>query len=321
MTNPYVFIVGCPRSGTTLLRHMVDAHPEITISPEAHWIPIWYNERRGLAPDGMVTPELITLLLDDPKFPLMQLGRDEILSLVRSGQPMSYASFVTGVLDLYGKARGKALVGNKTPDSARRMHTLHGLWPEARFIHLIRDGRDVALSLMAWPKVTQKKPGTFHTWKDDPVSTSALWWELNVRRGREAGASLGPGLYYEMRYESLVSNSADQCAALCSFLGLPFDDRMLGFYKTPPRSKARQNHWQPVTPGLRDWRTQMSVQDVERFEATVGGLLDELSYPRAFPRPRTEALERGSRIREELSRRPSWMNQPGNSTFQAHRNP
>jgi hypothetical protein len=288
---------------------MVDAHPEIAITPEAHWIPIWYEERRGLSPEGMVTPELISQLVDHPKFSMLQLSRDEITTLLRSGQPMSYASFVTGIFDLYGKARNKALVGNKTPDSARRMYTLHSLWPEARFVHLIRDGRDVALSLMAWPRVTQKKPGTFPTWKDDPVSTAGLWWELNVRRGREAGAALGPELYYELRYESLISNPSEQCAALCSFLGLRYDDRMLRFYKSPKPTKVPANEWRPVTPGLRDWRTQMSVTDVERFEATVGGLLDELGYPRAFPSPRPEALKSGLRIREELSRRPSWASQ------------
>jgi len=51
----------------------------------------------------------------------------------------------------------------------------------------ISDGRDFALSLMNWPSVRTRKPGTLPTWKDDPVSTTALWWELSVRRGREAG--------------------------------------------------------------------------------------------------------------------------------------
>ena len=60
MSNPCVFIVGCPRSGTTLLRRMVSAHPQIVITPEAHWIPLWFEQRRGLTPDGFITPELIS---------------------------------------------------------------------------------------------------------------------------------------------------------------------------------------------------------------------------------------------------------------------
>ena len=55
MTNPYVFVVGCPRSGTTLFRHILDARPQIAITPEAHWIPRFFEERRGLTAEGVVT--------------------------------------------------------------------------------------------------------------------------------------------------------------------------------------------------------------------------------------------------------------------------
>ena len=307
MTNPVVFIVGCPRSGTTLLRHIVSAHPQIVITPEAHWIPLWFEKRIGLTPKGLVTVELISELLAHTKFALFRLGREELLTLAGSGEPISYASFVTGIFDLYGKKRGKKLVGNKTPDSARRMQTLHALWPEARFVHLVRDGRDVALSLRAWPRVTQKRPGTLPTWKDDPVSTAALWWELNVRRGREGGRLLGSGLYHELRYESLIANPAEECANLCAFLGLPYDDAMLRFYENRPRkSLSARNDWRPITPSLRDWRKQMPAEEVERFEATVGELLDELGYPRAFPSVRPAVIEHSCKIRELLTQHSLW---------------
>jgi len=81
------------------------------------------------------------------------------MTLVGNGGPLSYASFVTGIFDLYGKSHGKALVGNKTPDAVRKLDTLHAIWPQARFVHVIRDGRDVALSMFNWSSVQQKKPG------------------------------------------------------------------------------------------------------------------------------------------------------------------
>jgi sulfotransferase family protein len=304
MPNPYVFIVGCPRSGTTLLRHIVSAHPQIVITPEAHWIPLWFKKRKGLTPEGLVTLDLISELLAHDKFRLFQLAREDLLFLVQRGQPTSYASFVTGIFTLYGKARGKELVGNKTPDSARRMNSLHALWPHTRFVHLIRDGRDVALSLMNWPKVRNKTPGTFATWKDDPVSTSALWWELNVRRGREAGELLGSELYREMRYESLVAHPEQECAALCEFLDLRYNEAMLRYHEAfgqaDPGLGARHDR-EPIAPSLRNWRTQMPADDVERFEAAAGALLDELHYPRAFTCPRAAALEHSARIRTLLA--------------------
>jgi sulfotransferase family protein len=306
-TNPVVFIVGCPRSGTTLLRRMVSAHSQIVITPEAHWIPLWFEKRRGLTGDGLVTPELIPALLAHPKFALFHLGREELMTLIEDGQPSSYASFVTGIFDLYGRARAKELVGNKTPDSARRMDTLHALWPQARFVHLIRDGRDVALSLMNWPRVRSKKPGTFPTWKNDPVSTSALWWELNVRRGREAGKAFGPEVYREMRYEALVAHPAEECAALCDFLGLAYDEVMLryheAFRKTDTAPGAGHDR-QPITSGLRNWRAHMRAEDVERFEAATGALLDELGYSRAFARPRPVAVEHSTQVRNVLAKMP-----------------
>jgi hypothetical protein len=128
------------------------------------------------------------------------------------------------------------------------------------------------------------------------VSTSALWWESNVRLGRESGKSLGPELYYEVRYESLVAHPQEECEALSAFLGLPYDDAMLRFDETQPKRKARR----PITPGLRDWRTQMSRDDVERFEAMAGDLLDELGCPRAFPRLRPGRLGDASRIRARV---------------------
>ena len=306
MSNPCVFIVGCPRSGTTLLRRIVSAHPQIVITPEAHWMPLWFEQRRGLTPDGLLTPELVSELLAHDKFALFGLGRETLMSLVGSGQPISYASFVSGIFDLYGEARGKKAVGNKTPDSVRRIGTLHTLWPKARFVHLIRDGRDVALSLMNWPNVHTKKPGTFPTWKDDPVSTAALWWELNVRRGREAGEALGPGLYRELRYESLVAHPAQECAALCEFLGLAYDEAMLNYHEAFRAAAGQEvvRDRQPITSGLRNWRAQMPDNDVERFEAAVGILLDELGYTRAFTRPRPVVVEHSTQVRNLLANVP-----------------
>ena len=123
------------------------------------------------------------------------------------------------------------------------------------------------------------------------------------------GHWLGPALYYEIRYELLVDRPAEQCAALCDFLGLTYDDAMPQYYedrtKADPEVDAAHPRL-PVTTGLRDWRSQMPAEDVERFEAAAGGLLDELGYPRAFPRPRNEKLENASRIRRLLAQDPRW---------------
>jgi hypothetical protein len=296
--NPYVFIVGCPRSGTTLLQRMVDAHPDVAIVFETHWIPRWFEKRRGLTPDGMVTVELARRLFEDRRFKNLKVGHKEVERLISSSEPMPYPAFVTALFDLHGRIKGKRLVGDKTPAYVRSIPMLHALFPGARFVHVIRDGRDLALSVANWDRA-DSAAGRFATWDEDPVATTALWWEWNVRLGREDGGGLGPELYHEMYYEKLVSEPDDESAALCGFLGVPYDDAMLRFYegreKLDPSLDAKKA-WRPVIPGLRDWRSQMSLDDLECFEAVAGNLLDELGYPRAVPNPPQEKLVNATRI-------------------------
>jgi hypothetical protein len=107
-----------------------------------------------------------------------------------------------------------------------------------------------------------------------------------------------------MRYEDLVSSPDDTCARLCDFLGVPYDEAMLRFHEGRARNRPdldAKKAWLPITPGLRNWHNQMSPEDVERFEAAAGELLDELGYPRAFPRPSPQCLEQAARLREAFT--------------------
>src|SRR5215469_385570 len=314
--NPYLFIVGCARSGTTLLQRIINAHSQVAITPESPWICRLFEQGRGLTAEGVVKRELIPLLLQDlsPRYARLKIGSPELLRLLESDHAIHYRSFVSSIFDLYGKAKGKELVGNKTPGFVRKIQTLQCLWPRARVIHLVRDGRDVCLSMINRP-LNSPNRGPLSTWSQDPVTTTALWWEWSVKLGRQAGNALGCGLYYEMRYESLVARPQEECRALCGFLGLPYEQAMLRFHEGRKKSAAPsdvKHAWlpstenksefrlRPITAGLRDWRSQMSHEDVERFEAAAGGLLDELAYPRAFRQVRPERLEEASSIRESF---------------------
>jgi sulfotransferase family protein len=302
--NPYVFVVGCPRSGTTLLQRLLDAHPRLAVIDETRWIDHWCTERRGVTAEGFVTGELIMQLLEFPRFAQLGLGREELESLLNGGRPLQYPSFVAGLFDLYGRSRGKPLVGDKTPRYVRSLPTLHEFFPQARFVHLIRDGRETSLSVVNWRKA-EKLAETFPTWREHPVATAALWWEWQVRLGREAGPSLGPQLYHEVRYEALVADSAGELEPLCAFLDLPLDEAMLRFHEGRERNESdlsAKSAWLPPTPGLRDWSTQMTGEDVERFEATAGELLDELGYPRAVPEPSAGAGELAAALRDAFTR-------------------
>jgi sulfotransferase family protein len=297
--DPYLFIVGCARSGTTLVHRIVDAHPEIAITPEMHWITRHFKSRNGL-----VASELVSELTGHKRFAQFEIPREEFEGLLGSGEAVPYPTFLRRLFGLYGKIKNKPLVGNKTPAYIRRMLDLHALWPEAKFVHIIRDGRDVCLSVLNWKKANHIV-GRYASWEEDPVSTTALWWERKVRKGREDGAALGPGLYHEMYYEDLVDDPERECKRLCEFLGVAYDDAMIRFHEGRERvepGRGAKSAWLRVTSGLRDWRTEMCTGDVERFEAAAGDLLEELGYERAVPNPSSEALEQAARIREAFTR-------------------
>jgi hypothetical protein len=302
--TPFVFIVGCARSGTTLLQRVVDAHPRIAITPELHWITDSFRDRKWLGRHGRVTSEQVATLVEHKRFRQFEFTPEQFHGLLDPGEPASYRRFLERLFGLYARLKGKGLVGNKTPAYVKRIPTLHSTWPEARFVHLIRDGRDVCLSVLNWDHA-YKTAGRYSMWAVDPVTTTALWWERKVRLGRQGKQRLGPGQYYEMRYEELVSDPDDACALLCKFLGLPYDAAMLRFHEGRMRNEPgldAKKAWLPITPGLRNWRTQLPAEDVERFEAAVGRLLDELGYPRAFPSPSPQSLDQAARLREAFTR-------------------
>lgn len=288
---------------------MMNAHPQVAITPESHWIPRLVGKNWAETPGGTVSRKLVRRLIAHPKFARLDISGERVRKLAKR-EPLSYACLVRHILDVYAEAKGKALVGDKTPDYVRSIDVLHKLWPNARFVHLIRDGRDVCLSMLEWQKV-YPRPGNFSTWKEDPVSTVAWWWQHNVQIGRQAGKSLGSLLYYELRYESLVTCPREQCKALLDFLGLSFDEAVLQFHARRPEADPgleKKRAGLPVTSGLRNWQDEMAPQDVDRFEAMAGALLDQLHYPRAVPQPKTSSLEHAARIRTLLELDPRTQN-------------
>jgi hypothetical protein len=317
--NPYVFLVGCPRSGTTLLGRMVDAHPKLAVVHETRWIPRCFEYREGLTPEGIVTLGLAERLLDPRALKPLRVDEGEMRELIRDSEGKPFASFVTALFDRYGGQQGKRIVGDKSPGYVRYLPTLHELWPQAKFVHIIRDGRDVCLSVLDWRKGATRFP----TFNEDPVTTTGVWWEWYVRLGREGGGQLGPSLYHELRYESLVADPEREAVRICESLGIRYDSSMLRFHEGRTRSKpglSTKSSWLPVTHGLRSWRQQMDSDDVLRFEAAAGDLLDELGYPRAARSIPRRQIERAARIRESFAehararRRPlprAWSNATG----------
>jgi hypothetical protein len=282
--DPFVYVVGCPRSGTTLVQRMLDAHPDLAVSRSTHWVTLPLRDAAWSLPHGRVTPELAEQVVAFRRFPKMDVEPEAVRRLAATDPPPRYEDFVRGVYALFASGRDKPLAGDKTPAYVRWIPALSDWFPTARFVHVIRDGRDVCLSLLD-PKNEKKRAqlAAFSTWGDDPVATAALRWEWDVRLGREGGAAVGADRYLELRYEALVEDPDAACRSLCGFLGLEARPEMVRFHEgrsRPGEGRDAKHAWSPVTPGLREWRRDMAPGDRARIEAVAGPLLDELGYPR-----------------------------------------
>jgi hypothetical protein len=299
-----VFIVGAARSGTTLLQRMLDAHPQLAVVNETYWLRRRFWEKAGLTREGFVTPALLPQLLASPRFPRMGVTEEDLVGLLTEEGPVRYDRFVARIFDLFAARQGKPLAGDKTPGYVRRIGQMHQLWPRARFLHIVRDPRDVCLSMLEW-RSGERTAGQFGTWEMDPVISTALYWRYSVAVGREAGELLRPALYHEVRYEDLVSSPERELERICAFLRIPYVEEMTRFYegrtRQPKPGRSSKAQWLPPTTGLRDWQTQLPTGDVERIEAAAGDLIRKLGYATRFDRCSPAAHDRLAEVRETFT--------------------
>jgi len=271
---PPLFVVGCGRSGTTMLRLMLDSHPDLAIPGEGHFIPFAYRKLPAFtSPAGLDAEGLARQIMRGLHFRRWQVPVEFVIDRVRGLENPDFSSVVEALYMSYAEFHGKVRWGDKTPVYVRLIPMLADLFPTARFIHMIRDGRDVALSYLSVP------------WGPTTV------WEADVSAGRAAGASLGDDRYLEVRYEDLVADPSGELQKLCSSSALDFDTRMLAYHRDaidrlqcgPDATEYHRSAATPPSQGLRDWRSQMKASDVASFEAVAGETLTQLGYERRLP--------------------------------------
>ena len=279
--NPYLFLVGVARSGTTLLQRMLNSHPQLAVSND----PAFTHVPLRRLPDGVdppLTPDLVESTLALSTFSRLRLPEAAVRQAAKGAR--TWSEFVTGVYDAVARQDGKPLAGEKMARYVTHLPQLSELFPWARIVHIIRDGRDVALSHLEWAH-ERRGPGRLALWREEPVAVSALSWRWMVTTGRRDGAALGPARYHEVHYEELVERAEEPLRRIARFLAIPFASEMLRYHEGKVRDHpglTAKQAWLPPTPGLRDWRVQMRRRDLELFEAIAGDLLSDLGYERAF---------------------------------------
>ncbi len=270
MNNAPIFILGCPRSGTALIRNLLRSHPRLTFPEESHFIPLFYyaygdpqndDEARRLASR--------ILSLQWVKNWELEIDSSEFASC------RSYREVISRLYGAWAQKENKPRWGDKTPQYVKEIPTLLELFPDCQIIHIIRDGRDVALSWV---------PLNFGPMN---VLTAAAAWKDHVCEGRKAGSSLSPKTYMEIRYEDLLTDLKGSMERICLFLNESFTEEILKptvLKEIHPqriigRKMSRRFSYSRVnTTNHGKWMKDMKLSDRALFESIAGDLMATLGY-------------------------------------------
>lgn len=273
MPSPF-FIVGNDRSGTTMLRLILDAGLDAAIPPESMFLTDYGAVRQS---GGLHETEAAARFMREvwrhPKVRLWELPPPPAVPPGLSHEA-AYRFIVEAPFLAYARKTGKAWWGDKTPHYLHHIDELLELWPEARVVVMVRDGRDVALSVRRLPF------GPNNAW------AAAQWWARGIRVGQRAQAA-HPESVMTIRYEDLASRPADHVPRICAFLGLRFTAEMLAIERTDhAKIVADQRGWFPTlfdgihTAAIGRWRDEMPLRDQRIFAGLAADELAAFAYDR-----------------------------------------
>jgi len=277
-----IFVVGCSRSGTTLLRLMLTCHPDVCIPPESSFIAKLYPNwgHRSVQTRNQIQQLCDELYSCDKKFRDWGLGRKQILGSLENIRPFSFREFVDTIYSQYMEQTNKngARWGDKNPQYVNRIRLVMDLFPKAKFLHIIRDGRAVFNSFIKANCIQGR------IYPNTPYEAAQYWCDAlkAVYPFRKH-----PN-YFELRYEDLVTNPEKVLWGLCHFLEITYLPReMLSYpYVNVSRQLVPKHRlaWHEATLRAVDadktseWRSELTWHQAILFELCAGWELVNHGY-------------------------------------------
>lgn len=272
-----VFIVGCQRSGSTMLGSLLGGHPNVICTPESQFL---VDCMPDTDPDAMIDAGgLITAIESHWRFRIWNWRLGGRRPPFQRGR---YADTIAWLIHLYAEDHGRPnpLVWvEQQPGHVFHLKRLADRLPGLKAIHVVRDGRAVAASLMPLD------------WGPNEITTAATFWMQRLAAAYGAGQMLGPGRFVTVRFEDIVRDPARALQALASFIGLAFDPAMLRGDGLDLPAFTRGDHGlvgeRPDAARSERWRDALTPRQIEIFEAMTHDLLAYHGYVReSGPRPR-----------------------------------
>lgn len=272
-----VFIFGCDRSGTTLLGSLLGSHSRCVTTPESQFV---YEMFRGFranlhanlhADEKKELETAASRIKNHFRFKLWNIDFDP--NAIWSQGVTSYPELILFLVKTYAagvEQPGADIWVDHTPANCSFAVTLAELFPEAKFIHIVRDGRAVASSLMALP------------WKFHNARKVSDYWVKKVGQGLAAESHFGPDRCVRVKYEDLVAEPEGVLQKLSAFAGLDYQPQMVtgsGFAVPDYTVKEHALVGKPADPQrINAWEGRLKQRDVEIFENNSGNMLAYLGY-------------------------------------------
>lgn len=268
------FIVGCGRSGTTLLLSMLISDPSIVIPPETKFYGAFASRESkwGDPDDGANRERLLPIIYEDQARKGVTMDRARFEELARAAG-RGWAGLLLAVVTAHAETIGGDRVGEKSPVHTHFVGKLAHDFPKARFVHVLRDPRAVVLSRI--------KAG----FGSSLVGPNVARWRRAAVMHRNQAEALGPRRYLLVKYEDLVTAQEATLRRVCEFLGIPFSDAMLQHHKRERKGfEDRSTDWmtntlKPVfTSSVDKWKKDMKPAHVAMIEHALGEEMRELGY-------------------------------------------
>ena len=265
-----IFIMGTQRSGTTLLRLILNAHSKIAIPEEARFLTPLLKKRylkKGISGDSL--KKLVGYLSSNEQFKLWNYDSRSFLEHLSRKDEISLHELIDSMFSSYCANEGKTIWGDKSLFFAT-IDILRALFPDARFIHIVRDGRDVFDS---WRKMDSTKGN---------ASVIALDWSYKLYKIESSLKKLSPANQLTIRYEDLIDDPEKAVKAVCSFVGVEYETGMLDFYKTS-HYYIGDHHSNLIFNAIDNanrakWRKNLSPGEIKAFTLLARHYLKKYDY-------------------------------------------
>jgi hypothetical protein len=270
-----LFIVSAGRSGTTLLRSMLVVGGQIAIPPESQVIPRAVRKYRSLQHVGWadLSSLIVALFEGHANFSQWETDLSPVYQTVihLAERERSFARVIDQVFRCYADQHfpRASTWGDQSPINTLYLPWIFRTFPDARYLHLLRDGRDAIASMVV---------------KGQSVEPATARWANAVEQVSKLQPQLEPDRFLQVRYEDLVLETTEILQQVCAFLGIEYTDRMLDFWQSPTtiEHKYHEHHRNLARPVFADsintWAERLSTSEQEYVLSRVGDLLKRFGY-------------------------------------------